>query len=154
MKRIIVLGSFIGFLFALICGDAKADGRLALNFNPDWKFIKDNPANAQSPEFDDQNWTVVSTPHTYNDVDTFNDFALPGMRGETNQWSGKTWYRKTFTAPKEWQGKKVYIEFDAVRQVAEVYLNGHFLGACKNGFIPFGFDLTPYLQTGKTNVLA
>ncbi|HXF10982.1 MAG TPA: DUF4982 domain-containing protein, partial [Desulfuromonadaceae bacterium] len=79
---------------------------------------------------------------------------LPGLRGETNQWSGRTWYRKTFIAPSQWQGKKIYIEFQAVRQVAEVYLNGHYLGSCKNGFIPFGFDLTPYLQVGKLNVLA
>ena len=77
-------------------------------------------------------------------MDTFDNFALPGLRGETNQWSGRTWYRKTFDAPKDWQGKKIYIEFDAVRQVAQVYLNGHYLGACKNGFLPFGFDLTPY----------
>ncbi|HTX20446.1 MAG TPA: DUF4982 domain-containing protein [Candidatus Aquilonibacter sp.] len=134
--------------------NALADGRLELNFNPDWKFIKADPTNAQLPGFNDKSWTTVSTPHTYNDVDTFDHFALPGMRGEENQWGGRTWYRKTFTAPASWQGKKIYIEFDAVRQVAEVYLNGHYLGACKNGFLPFGFDLTPYLQIGKPNVLA
>ncbi len=52
------------------------------------------------------------------------------------------------------RGRDVSIEFEAVRQVAEVYLNGHYLGACKNGFVPFGFDLTPYLEFGKPNVLA
>ena len=52
------------------------------------------------------------------------------------------------------KGKKIYIEFEAVRQVAEVYLNGHLLGVCKNGFVPFGFDLTPYVNFGATNVLA
>lgn len=133
---------------------ANADDRQVLNFNPDWKFLKANPTNAQLPKFDDRKWTTVSTPHTYNDTDTFDDFALPGLRGETNQWGGKTWYRKTFDAPRDWRGKKVYIEFDAVRQVAQVYLNGHYLGACKNGFLPFGFDLTPYLQIGRPNVLA
>jgi beta-galactosidase len=133
---------------------ALADDRQELNFNPGWKFIKASPTNAQLPGFNDRRWTTVSTPHTFNDVDTFDNFALPGLRGETNQWSGRTWYRKTFDAPESWQGKKIYIEFEAVRQVAEVYLNGHLLGACKNGFIPFGFDLTPYLQTGRPNVLA
>ncbi|MBU6410095.1 MAG: DUF4982 domain-containing protein, partial [Verrucomicrobia bacterium] len=133
---------------------ARAAGRQTLNFNPDWKFIRSDPTNAQAPGFDDRNWTAVSTPHTYNDTDTFDNFNLPGLRGETNQWGGRTWYRKTFTAPKSWRGKKVYIEFDAVRQVAEVYLNGHCLGACKNGFLPFGFDLTPGLNIGTTNVLA
>src|SRR5580700_6986656 len=138
----------------LVPSGAFADDRLVLNFNPDWKFIKADPTNAQSPNFNDKKWTTVSTPHTYNDTDTFDNFALPGLRGETNQWGGRTWYRKTFTAPKDWIGKKIYIEFDAIRQVGEIYLNGHLLGTAKNGFIPFGLDLTPYLQIGKRNVLA
>ncbi|HUB86660.1 MAG TPA: DUF4982 domain-containing protein, partial [Verrucomicrobiae bacterium] len=142
---------FVTMLFSI---NAFADDRQVLNFNPDWKFIKADPTNAQAPAFNDSSWTTVSTPHSFNDVDTFDHFAPPGMRGEEKQWSGRTWYRKTFFAPNDWQGKKVYVEFDAVRQVAEVYLNGHYLGACKNGFLPFGFDLTPYLQVGQTNVLA
>jgi beta-galactosidase len=131
-----------------------ADERLTLNLNPDWKFIKADPPGEQASGFDDRGWTTISTPHTYNDVDTFDDLSSGGMLGETNQWSGRTWYRKTFTLPRSFQGRKIYIEFEAVRQVAEVYLNGHYLGACKNGFIPFGFDLTPYAQFGKPNVLA
>jgi len=128
--------------------------RLDLNFNSDWRFIKSDPADAANPAFNDRDWSVVSTPHTFNDMDTFNNFALPGLRGELNQWSGRTWYRKTFTAPEAWRGKKVYIEFQAVRQFGEVYLNGERLGICKNGFIPFGFDLTPRLKLGAANVLA
>src|SRR5579885_1401055 len=87
-----------------------------LNFNADWKFVKADPAGAAQPAFNDSDWNVVSVPHTFNDTDTFNNFALPGMRGELNQWSGRTWYRKSFTAPDSWRGKKVYLEFQAVRQ--------------------------------------
>ncbi|HSY09657.1 MAG TPA: DUF4982 domain-containing protein, partial [Candidatus Dormibacteraeota bacterium] len=78
----------------------------------------------------------------------------PGHRGEQNQWGGRTWYRKSFVAPESWRGKKVFIEFEGVRQVAEIYLNGKFLGVSRTGFIPFGFDLTPGLHFGATNVLA
>jgi beta-galactosidase len=131
-----------------------AGGRLTLNFNPDWKFIKADPPGAQSPNFNDSGWTTVSAPHTYNDADTFDDFSLPGHRGEQNQWGGRTWYRKSFVAPESWRGKKVFVEFEGVRQVAEVYLNGKFLGVSKTGFIPFGFDLTPGLHFGATNILA
>jgi beta-galactosidase len=133
---------------------ALADGRLVLNFNPDWKFIKADPAGAQQPAFDDTAWTTVSTPHTFNDVDSFDAFSPGQMLGDTNEWSGRTWYRKTFKLPDSERGKKVYVEFEAVRQVAEVYLNGHLLGSCKNGFVPFGMDLTPYIQFGEPNVLA
>ena len=128
--------------------------RLTLNFDPDWKFLKADPAAAAQPDFDDAGWQSVSLPHTYNDTDTFNHFSLPGHRGDQNQWGGRTWYRKVFSLPAGSQGKKVYLEFEAARQVAEVYLNGHHLGTSKTGFIPFGFDLTPWLHFDTTNVLA
>ncbi|MFZ0827848.1 MAG: sugar-binding domain-containing protein [Verrucomicrobiia bacterium] len=139
---------------ALVGCNVFADERLTLNFNPGWKFIKADLPGAQQSDFDDSSWMTVSTPHTYNDVDTFDNFALSKLRGEQNQWSGRTWYRKTFILPDSAKGKRIYIEFEAVRQVAEVYLNGHLLGACKNGFVPFGFDLTPYVNVGTANVLA
>jgi beta-galactosidase len=139
----------------LASGLAVAAESSKLNFNPDWKFIKADPAGAQEPGFDDSAWTSVSLPHTYNDIDTFDDWSTPGHVGEMNLWSGRTWYRKSFTLPQTMQGRKVFIEFEAVRQIAEVYLNGHLLGASKTGFIPFGFDLTPYLQFGGArNVIA
>lgn len=144
-----------GFFAAVLCLAFPAVAqRLTLNFNPDWKFIKDDPAGAQGITFNDGGWTNVSAPHTYNDTDTFDDWSIRGHHGEQNQWGGRTWYRKTFTVPQAYEGKKVYIEFEAVRQVAEVYLNGKLLGTSKTGFLPFGFDLTPHLQFGKPNVLA
>ncbi|MCX6955133.1 MAG: DUF4982 domain-containing protein [Verrucomicrobia bacterium] len=139
---------------ALLAATLSAAERLTLNFNPDWRFLKDDPAGASAPGFDDRAWSVVSTPHTYNDTDTFDNWSTPGHRGEQIQWSGRTWYRKTFTAPAAWSGKKVFIEFEAARQVAEVYLNGALLGVAKIGFTPFGFDLTPHLKIGSPNVLA
>ena len=127
---------------------------MTLNFNPDWKFIKADVPGAAQPGFDDAGWSTVSLPHTFNDVDTFDDMAPGRMLGETNQWSGRTWYRKTFMLPESLKGREVYVEFEAVRQVGEVYLNGHYLGVCQNGFVPFGFNLTPYLRFGGTNVMA
>ena len=137
-----------------MAGAASADERLTLNFDPGWKFIKADPTNAFQAGFNDGGWSSVSLPHTYNDVDTYENWSLPGHRGEQNQWGGRTWYRKTFSLPETFKGKKVFIEFEAARQVAEVYLNGHFLGVSKTGFIPFGFDLTPWLRFDVPNVLA
>jgi len=148
----------VSLLVAVLCfflgWNIRAGERQTLNFNPDWKFIQADPAGASNPQFDDQHWTSVSAPHTYNDRDTFDDWSLTGHRGEQNQWSGRTWYRKTFTLPSSYRGKRVFIEFEAVRQVAEVYLNGKYLGVCKTGFTPFGFDLTPHLRFDAPNVLA
>jgi beta-galactosidase len=128
--------------------------RLTLNFNPDWKFIKADPPRAQEAEFDDRPWTNVSLPHTYNDIDSFDNFSPSNHRGEQGTWGGRTAYRKYFVAPDSWRGKEVFIEFQGVRQIAEVYLNGKLLGVSKTGFTPFGFNLTPGLNIGQTNVLA
>src|SRR5690606_23386289 len=128
--------------------------RSTLNFNPEWRFLKADPANAHSAGFDDSSWKLVSAPHTYNDEDTFDDWSILGHVGEQNQWAGRTWYRKHFNAPEDWRGRRVFIEFEAVRQIAEVYLNGQLLGTSKTGFIPFGFDLTPHLKIGAANVVA
>ncbi|HRE07934.1 MAG TPA: beta galactosidase jelly roll domain-containing protein, partial [Opitutaceae bacterium] len=131
-----------------------ASARETLNFNADWRFVRADPADASNPAHPDGDWAVVSAPHTYNDTDTFDTFSLPGHRGEQDQWSGRTWYRKHFAAPAAWKGRKVFIEFEAVRQIAEVFLNGQRLGTAKSGFTPFGFDLTPHLKVGQDNVLA
>jgi beta-galactosidase len=152
VKRYVFASFFLGFLFLGL--NAGAEERVVLNFNPDWKFVKADPTGAQQPDFDDSAWTTISTPHTFNDNDSFDDISPGRMMGETNEWSGRTWYRKTFELPDSERGKKVYVEFEAVRQVAEVYVNGHLLGSCKNGFVPFGFDLTPFVQFDKPNVLA
>ena len=135
--------------------EARTEARLTLNFDPDWRFLKADPAGASSPGFDDSGWKRVSLPHTYNDTDAFAHWSDRTMAGEKGLWSGRTWYRKSFSAPPSWTGRRVIVEFEAVRQVGEVYLNGHYLGVCKNGFVPFAFDLTPFMRAdGGENILA
>ncbi|WP_082026635.1 sugar-binding domain-containing protein [Flammeovirga sp. OC4] len=127
--------------------------RSKYNFNVDWKFIKANPENAEKIAFDDSDWSTISCPHTFNDIDTFDNFSKGKHDGESDQWRGTVWYRKHFKVPSKDKGKKVYVEFEGVRQIADVYLNGKYLGKNQTGFIPFGYDLTPYLVEGE-NVLA
>src|SRR5579872_7060275 len=128
MKIISIARSLAALAILALAGLSHAADTTRLNFDPDWKFIKADPSGAAGPSFDDHTWTTVSLPHTYNDIDTFDDWSTPGHVGEMNLWSGRTWYRKTFVAPASFQGKKVFIEFEAVRQIAEVYLNGKLLG--------------------------
>ncbi|MEE9367818.1 MAG: sugar-binding domain-containing protein [Pontiella sp.] len=152
---IVILLSLLQGSFSLnVVNAAELEPRQKLNFNMGWKFIKANVAGAAEVGFDDAAWATVSCPHTYNDIDTFDDWSPKGHVGELNQWNGKTWYRKHFTINKEEEGKRIYIEFESVRQIAEVYLNGTYLGKCENGFVPFGFDLTPHLKFGEENILA
>ncbi len=45
--------------------------RNKFNFNIGWKFIKQDVVGAEAPAFNDATWVDVSTPHTFNDIDTY-----------------------------------------------------------------------------------
>lgn len=67
---------------------------------------------------------------------------------------GVGWYRKTFTADKADQGKRLRIDFDGAYMNSTVYINGHELGTRPYGYISFSYDLTPYIKWGEKNVVA
>jgi beta-galactosidase len=127
-----------------------------VDFNLDvgWKFIKQDVTGAEAPTFDDSKWTDVSLPYSYNETDTYTHLG-PGMAdGEIGQYAGIAWYRKHFTVPMELSGRKIFVEFQGVRQRGTVYINGTKAGMNETGFVPFGFDLTPNIKFGQDNVLA
>ena len=79
------------------------------SFDPDWKFFKEDKAKAESAEavaFDDAAWETVSTPHTFNDVDTFRTIISHGG-GDRGAWKGIGLYRKHFKLPASAEGKRV-----------------------------------------------
>ena len=155
-------------------GEASAP-RIKKSFNYDWKFAKgtgkinngstyaSSPVQTQtvintsetpysSSYTLDSRWKNVSLPHTFNDEDTFDKFTETGMNGERSMYTGTAWYIKEFTIPASYEGKRIYLEFEAARQAAEVYLNGEKLtGKYENGFIPFGYDLTSKINYGGSN---
>ncbi len=137
-RRVLCFVSMICLVWGAIARAEDDSPRMKLNFNPGWRFIKEDVARAKEEKFDDGKWALVSCPHTFNDVDTFDDLSPGGHVGELTQWMGRTWYRKHFTPDKAWSEKKVYVEFEGVRQVAEVYINGHLLGDARRGLRRLG----------------
>ncbi|MBQ4271814.1 MAG: glycoside hydrolase family 2 protein [Clostridiales bacterium] len=63
-------------------------------------------------------------------------------------------YRKTIDVPSEWEGKKVYITFDAVAHDAKVFVNGDQVAEHSCGYTAFTADLTSHLKYGESNVIA
>ena len=80
-----------------------------------WKFIREDVADASAPAFNDAKWSAVSVPHTWN--------AKDGQDGGANYYRGPGWYR-THIALKPEAGKSYFLQFDAAATVADVYLNG------------------------------
>ena len=60
----------------------------------------------------------------------------------------RLWYRRTFTVPKEWAGKRTLLHFGAVDWESEIFVNGKSLGIHKGGYDPFSFDVTDALKDG------
>jgi beta-galactosidase/beta-glucuronidase len=58
----------------------------------------------------------------------------------------RLWYRRLFTVPPAWKGKRVILRFGAVDWESEVYVNGSSCGIHKGGYDPFSLDITPCLK--------
>ena len=86
-----------------------------------------------------RSWRSVDLPHDWS-IESEPDKDNPGGAGGGFFPAGIGWYRKTFTAPAEWKGKRVSVEFDGVYRDATVYLNGHKLGMHPYGYTSFSFD--------------
>ena len=63
-------------------------------------------------------------------------------------------YRKTFSVPEEWKGKRVFVTFDGVAHEAEVFINGTSVSKHSCGYTAFTADLTDHILFGQDNVLA
>lgn len=55
-------------------------------------------------------------------------------------------YKLVFKLEKSFIKDKVLLHFTAVDQIAEVYINDHYLGQHIGGYLPFEFDIKPYLK--------
>jgi beta-galactosidase len=128
--------------------------RAKLNFDLNWKFIRDDVAGAETPGFDDSSWTTVSTPHTFNDVDSFRQI-ISHSGGDRGTYKGLSWYRKHFKLPARYAGHNIFLEFEGMRQAGDIFLNGKPIGLYENGVTAYGLDITGAVHFGNDeNVLA
>ncbi|QES89834.1 beta-galactosidase GalA [Rhizosphaericola mali] len=114
----------------------------------------DGPA---SSKFDDRSWQRIQLPHDWMTQLIFSPNASPshgykaGGKGFANHSIG--WYRKNIFIPKADKGKIISIKFDGVFRNSKVWLNGFYLGNEESGYNSFNYDVTPYVNYGKENVL-
>lgn len=156
-RRQVLSGAAAGVLASLAgiphAGTASAavtytapDPRVWILLNNGWRFIRADVTGAQATGFNDSGWTSVNTPHTWNAVD--------GADGGNNYYRGVGWYRRHYTVPSELAGKRLYLQFAGVNQVADVWVNGTYLGQHQGGYSRFRFDATAALVPGGDNVIA
>jgi beta-galactosidase len=127
--------------------------RTVLSADADWKFILGDPAGAESTTFDAQSWRTLSLPHDWS-IEAPPAEKNPTGAGGGYYPAGIGWYRKSFTAPASWKGKRVGLEFDGVSGDSTVYLNGRKLGTHPYAYTSFRFDITDQLIFNAKNILA
>ena len=122
-------------------------------FDSDWKFDLGDTELAASINFNDENWRSINLPHDWSiEGEISPDNPTAGAGGYFP--AGIGWYRKTFKAPAEWEGKNISIYFEGVYMNSEVFINGKSLGVYPYGYTSFKYNLTPYLNFEKENVIA
>lgn len=73
--------------------------------------------------------------------------ALSGVK-RALQPSELLWYRRAFSIPPTWQGKRVLLHFEAVDWETHLYINHQLVGHHTGGYLPFQFDITEFLSAG------
>ena len=124
-----------------------SDVRNKYNFNSDWLLYVGDVPEAKQPRFSDSEWKKVTLPHAFNEDEAFR-LSIDELTDTI------MWYRKHFRLPANSKNKKVFVEFEGVRQGADFYINGQNVGLHENGVMAVGFDLTPYIKYGQENVIA
>ncbi|MGI5180871.1 AbfB domain-containing protein [Dactylosporangium sp. CA-152071] len=77
--------------------------------------------------------------------------ALSGIMRNDNR--DLMFYRRTFTVPAGWNGRRVQLHFGAVDYEATVWVNGVQVTTHKGGYDRFEVDITPQLNGGNNEIV-
>lgn len=152
--------------------------RTEISLNGNWLFmpgyqieLKNKP---YAENLNENNWHVMQVPSFWNPVRNWlhlQDSHLPHRgSGISDNYREKeearcdaytfdylkttsAWYRHWLDIPNDLNGQKVTLQFDAVSKIADLYVNGQYVGGHIGMFGDFEFDITKHLKTGK-NLIA
>lgn len=115
------------------------EGRKVIPFNDGWIFRK-GPLTTQA----DTGWAAVAIPHTWNNKD---------MQEGKNFYAGEACYQKNFPVDVSLKGKRLFLRFDGVGAVAQLYVNNRFIGEHKGSYAAFCFEITHSVKYGEENTI-
>lgn len=135
----------------------KLDGVWGFKWYPK---VGDVPDGFYKESFDAKGWGTIPVPGNWE----FNGHGIPmyvntgfGFRAKPpyidKNDSPTGLYRQYFDVPGNWDGRKVFLHFDAGTNSMYVWVNGQKVGYTQNSKSPAEFDITPYIKSGK-NFLA
>ena len=103
-----------------------------------------------SDGFCDADWRVVQLPHDWLVEEPFtNQNNVQGYKPK-----GAAWYRKWFSVPKEWEGKRIFLRFDGISGRSVIVLNNITVAKSESCYTPVHLEIGDMLHYGEPNLLA
>lgn len=118
-----------------------AQGRLRVPLKEGWQFARWGVADLRGNDL--PNWKEVVLPHTWN--------ATDAQSGD-GMYAGIGWYRRSVVVPQAWVGRRVFVRFEGVGSVADVFVNGKHVGQHKGAYGAFCLDITDAVKPGENEL--
>lgn len=132
--------------------------------NGTWKFhwvskpsLK--PNNFYQENYDVSKWNNIEVPSNWE----FNGYGVPIYTNITYPFPNNPpfvnkednpvgSYRRDFTVPSDWDGRRVFVHFEGGTTAMYVWVNGQKVGYTENAKSPAEFDITQYVKPGKNMI--
>ena len=85
----------------------------------------------------------VDLPHTWN--------AQDALSGKIDYKRGIGNYEKKLFVQSQWKGKRLFLRFEGVNSIANVFINRKHIGEHRGGYGAFVFEITDRVEYGKDN---
>lgn len=124
--------------------------------------VPEGGGDLSKPDYHPLGWYQATVPGTILTTLVNNKVYPEPLYGENNRpdkipdslCRTSYWYRAGFLVPADYSGRKIWLNFDGINYVAEVFVNGHQAGTIKGAFIRGIFDITTLVKTGAANAVA
>ncbi|MDR1046327.1 MAG: DUF4981 domain-containing protein [Treponema sp.] len=110
------------------------------------------------PEFKTEGWSSIAVPGTWTlqgfDKPHYTNVQMPfqAVPPKAPRDNPTGLYRRTFTVPRAWKGKRVVLHIGSAESVALVYINGSFAGMGKDTRLPSEYDISSFITEGENTL--
>ena len=137
-----------------------------MSLNGKWKFFwvpkpDERPVDFYKDDFNISKWQEIDVPSNWE----FQGFGIPIYVNIPYEFP-EPWnpphiphdnnpvgsYKRWFSIPASWEGKKIFIHFGAVKSAFYIWINGQKVGYSEDSKTPAEWDITPYLKKGENSV--
>ncbi|MGB7568153.1 MAG: glycoside hydrolase family 2 TIM barrel-domain containing protein [Chitinivibrionales bacterium] len=124
----------------------QSSNRVNINLDTGWLFIKADNSAYSSKTADESSFKPVCLPHA--------NAIIKHAYQAQDSFRIVTWYRRHFTPPSTYSGRRFLLEFQAVSTVGTAYVNGTQVAVHQGAYTPFTVDITSNVTVGADNVIA